>query len=77
MPTDNHCGFFDNGFDTKHEHRLNCRRCLLERIDQLTKDYAALKYEFAVEQQRRGDAEGEIRSMILERRIDELCNLEK
>lgn len=36
-PQEHSCGYFDNGYDTEHEHRVNCRRCLLERIALLTK----------------------------------------
>lgn len=41
---ENHCGYFDNGCDTEHEHRRNCRRCLLDRIGVL--EGAACGYQF-------------------------------
>ena len=39
------CGYFDNGYDTEHEHRRNCRKCLMERIIALTAQVAILREE--------------------------------
>ena len=39
----NECGYFDNGFDQEHEHRHNCRKCLMDRIADLTAQIAAPK----------------------------------
>ena len=36
------CGYFDNGLDTEHEHRANCRTCLLDRLVVLTAQIAQL-----------------------------------
>ena len=43
----NKCGYFDNGFDKEHEHRVNCRACLLLRIAQLTSEVANLLTKLA------------------------------
>lgn len=35
----NRCGYFDNGYDKEHEHRVNCRACLLARVQELEAEH--------------------------------------
>jgi hypothetical protein len=44
-PADYSCGYFDNGYDKEHEHRANCRACLLQRINTITAELATVKAE--------------------------------
>lgn len=39
------CGYFDNGFNKDHEDTVNCRRCLLERLEVVTARVQELERE--------------------------------